>query len=51
MGNLSAIVACEEFKVASQNDKEKLKLAKDKCYTKGFYDGIMLVGKYAGKKV
>ncbi|EGR26946.1 leucyl-tRNA synthetase, putative [Ichthyophthirius multifiliis] len=51
MGNLSAILACEEFKVASQNDKEKLKLAKDKCYTKGFYDGKMLVGKYKGKKV
>lgn len=51
MGDLAAITACEEFKVASQNDKEKLKLAKDKCYLKGFYDGVMKVGKYAGVKV
>lgn len=51
MGDLSAIAACEEFKVASMNDKEKLKLAKDKVYLKGFYDGTMKVGKYAGSKV
>lgn len=51
MGNMAAINACEEFKVASQNDKDKLKLAKDKCYLKGFYDGVMTVGKYVGCKV
>jgi leucyl-tRNA synthetase len=51
MGDLSAIAACEEFKVISMNDKERLKLAKDKVYLKGFYDGVMKVGKYAGSKV
>ena len=51
MGDLSAIVACEEFKVASMNDKDKLKLAKDKVYLKGFYDGTMKIGKYSGCKV
>lgn len=51
MGDLAAIVACEKYKVASQNDKENLKNAKDEVYTKGFYDGVMKVGKYAGQKV
>ncbi|EAS06110.2 cytoplasmic leucyl-tRNA synthetase (macronuclear) [Tetrahymena thermophila SB210] len=51
LGDLAAIVACEKHKVASQNDKENLKNAKDECYLKGFYDGVMKVGKYAGVKV
>ena len=51
MGNLSAITACDEFKVTSQNDKEKLALAKDKCYLKGFYEGKLIVGEYSGFKV
>mmetsp|Transcript_38757 Transcript_38757/g.59768 ORF Transcript_38757/g.59768 Transcript_38757/m.59768 type:complete len:136 (-) Transcript_38757:48-455(-) len=47
-GNLSAIKACEEFKVNSGNDKEPLAKAKDRVYLKGFTDGVMEVGKYAG---
>ena len=38
--NLSAEKACEEFKVQSQNDKDKLALAKETTYLKGFYDGV-----------
>ena len=37
--------------IKSQNDKEKLALAKDQCYKKGFHDGTMIVGPYSGKKV
>ncbi len=50
-GNLIALKTCEDEKVKSQNDKEQLGRAKDICYKKGFYEGKMLVGKYAGRKV
>jgi len=29
-----------ELKIQSQNDKEKLQIAKEKVYLKGFYDGV-----------
>ncbi|XP_073994755.1 leucine--tRNA ligase, cytoplasmic-like [Rhodnius prolixus] len=51
LGNLSAVTACKRFGVKSVNDKEKLQQAKDLLRVKGFYDGVMLVGDYAGKKV
>ena len=50
-GDLSALKACDEFKIQSQNDSEKLKEAKEKLYLKGFYDGVMLVEPFKGKKV
>ena len=37
--------------IKSQNDKDKLALAKDECYKKGFHDGTMIIGEYSGKKV
>lgn len=40
MGNLCAVIACEEFKVTSQNDTVQLSLAKEKTYKKGFYEGV-----------
>ncbi|XP_065186777.1 leucine--tRNA ligase, cytoplasmic-like [Sycon ciliatum] len=50
-GDLSAVKACEMFKVTSQNDRDKLLEAKEKTYLKGFYEGVMLVGECKGEKV
>ncbi|MEE6479503.1 hypothetical protein FKM82_012270 [Ascaphus truei] len=50
-GNLSAPMVCDELKIQSQNDREKLAEAKEKVYLKGFYEGIMLVPGYEGQKV
>jgi len=49
--SLSAEKACEEFKVKSMNDKKQLKEAKEKVYKLGFYDGVLLVGDFKGKRV
>lgn len=43
-GNLSAPLVCDELKIQSQNDREKLAEAKEKVYLKGFYEGVSLPG-------
>ena len=50
-GSTAAITVCDELKIKSQNDTEKLAEAKDRVYLKGFTSGIMLVGSQKGKKV
>ena len=51
MTAIAAKLACEEYKVASQNDKDKLALAKAKTYKIGFYEGKMAIGDYKGMSV
>jgi leucyl-tRNA synthetase len=50
-GSLAAPKVCEELKIQSQNDHLKLAEAKEKVYLKGFYEGVLIVGEYSGKKV
>jgi leucyl-tRNA synthetase len=50
-GNTSAAMMCEKLEIVSSRDTEKLKLAKNEVYLKGFYEGIMLVGECVGMKV
>ncbi|KFM68479.1 Leucine--tRNA ligase, cytoplasmic, partial [Stegodyphus mimosarum] len=50
-GSLCAQSVCEEMKIQSQNEKEKLAAAKEKIYLKSFYEGVMLVGNYKGQKI
>jgi leucyl-tRNA synthetase len=53
MGARAAEAAIEEFKIKSQNDVDKLELAKAKVYKEGFYSGVMNdnCGAHAGMKV
>eukprot|EP01134_Creolimax_fragrantissima_P005932 CFRG5932T1 len=51
LGDMAAVVACDKFKIRSQNDAEALAKAKDLVYLKGFYEGVLLVGDFKGDKV
>ncbi|GAV04053.1 hypothetical protein RvY_14392 [Ramazzottius varieornatus] len=49
---LAAVFLVESDKtLVSQNDQEKLTVAKELVYSKGFYEGVLRVGPYKGKKV
>lgn len=50
-GTAAAEKVCMDMKIQSQNDAKKLAEAKQMVYLKGFTDGVLVVGEYAGKKV
>lgn len=50
-GNLTAKNLYESMKIQSPKDTQKLAEAKDLAYREGFYQGVMLIGKYKGEKV
>lgn len=50
-GDKCAEFLVNEMKIQSPKDAAQLALAKEAAYKEGFYNGTMLVGKYAGQKV
>ncbi|KAJ3120198.1 cytosolic leucyl tRNA synthetase [Nowakowskiella sp. JEL0407] len=50
-GDVAAAAAVEHFKIKSQKDKKQLTEAKEAVYKEGFYNGVILVGKCAGRPV
>lgn len=53
LGSMAAVRICEEMKIKTQHERQKLEEAKKIVYKKGFYEGKMnnMCGKYAGWKV
>ncbi|KAL6284759.1 hypothetical protein ACE6H2_015688 [Prunus campanulata] len=50
-GDKAAEKVCGDLKIKSQNEEEKLAEAKRLTYLKGFTEGTLLVGEFAGRRV
>lgn len=50
-GDKCAEFLCNELKIQSPKDAVQLAKAKELAYKEGFYNGVMVIGKYAGEKV
>lgn len=50
-GDLTAETLIKELKIQSPKDAIQLAKAKEAAYKEGFYNGIVIVGKYKGEKV
>lgn len=46
LGDQCAVTVCDQLGIKNQNERDKLTKAKEMTYTKGFYEGIMLVPQY-----
>jgi len=53
LGDMAALKICDDMKIKSQHEREKLEQAKKIVYKKGYYEGTMNknTGKYAGMPV
>ncbi|KAI9905787.1 hypothetical protein PsorP6_013831 [Peronosclerospora sorghi] len=49
-GDMAAEKVCNDLKIMSQNDKDKLAKAKELVNLKGFYEGVLIVGSQKGQK-
>ncbi|KAI9219487.1 hypothetical protein BC828DRAFT_406661 [Blastocladiella britannica] len=50
-GDMSAATVCDQLKISSPKDRVQLDKAKELVYKESFYQGIMLVGEFAGQPV
>ncbi|AFZ81315.1 leucyl-tRNA synthetase, putative [Theileria equi strain WA] len=51
IGTCGAMKLCEEEKIVSSKESQKLEKCKEILYKKGFYNGIMNIGPHKGSKV